>query len=155
MFPHHENEIAQSEACSGKPFVKLWMHAEHLLVDNKKMSKSLGNFLYPARFACQRDITGTQVRYMLLQTHYKTQLNFTFQGLDGPKSALQRLNDFIQRLNEIESGNEGGQGPKAFAERTMEIFAGALADDLNISAALAPFSILSGKSMPLRCRTNQ
>ena len=103
MFPHHENEIAQSEACSGKPFVKLWMHAEHLVVDHKKMSKSLGNF-YTLRDLLAKGYTGTQVRYLLLQTHYKTQLNFTFQGLDGAKSALQRLNDFIQRLNEIESG---------------------------------------------------
>lgn len=135
MFPHHENEIAQSEACSGKPFVKLWMHAEHLVVDGKKMSKSLGNF-FTLRDLLAKGYTGPQVRYLLLQTHYKTQLNFTFQGLDGTKSALQRLNDFIQRLNEIESANEGGKA-EGICERTLEIFAGALADDLNISAALA------------------
>ena len=92
MFPHHENEIAQSEAYSGKTFAKLWMHSEHLVVDNKKMSKSLGNF-YTLRDLLTKGFTGTQVRYMLLQTHYKTQLNFTFVGLEGVKlpAKIERL----------------------------------------------------------------
>ena len=135
MFPHHENEIAQSEACSGKPFVKLWMHAEHLLVDHKKMSKSLGNF-YTLRDLLEKGYTGTQVRYLLLQTHYKTQLNFTFQGLEATKSTLQRLNDFIQRLNEIDSLQPDGE-VLGLCQNTLLLFADALADDLNISVALA------------------
>jgi cysteinyl-tRNA synthetase len=135
MFPHHENEIAQSEACSGKLFVKMWLHAEHLLVDHKKMSKSLGNF-YTLRDLLEKGYTGTQVRYLLLQTHYKTQLNFTFQGLEATKSALQRLNDFIQRLYEIDSLQEGGKAEE-LCQKTLDRFAEALADDLNISAALA------------------
>lgn len=135
MFPHHENEIAQSEACSGKTFVKLWMHSEHLLVDHKKMSKSLGNF-YTLRDLLNKGFTGTQVRYMLLQTHYKTQLNFTFQGLEGVKNALDRLNAFIQRLYDVETDSPGGQ-VDALMQETFSKFAHALADDLNISVALS------------------
>lgn len=134
MFPHHENEIAQSEACSGKQFVKLWMHSEHLLVDHKKMSKSLGNF-YTLRDLLNQGFTGTQIRYLLLQTHYKTQLNFTFQGLEGTKSALSRLTDFIQRLHEIQS-TESGERVEGLVQEKFQQFAQALADDLNISAAL-------------------
>lgn len=137
MFPHHENEIAQSEAYSGKPFVHLWMHAEHLIVDNKKMSKSLGNF-YTLRDLLLKGFTGPQVRYMLLQTHYKTQLNFTFAGLDSVKISLQRLNDFIQRLLDYQNGDGNGKGlVEPLIQKSLESFAHALADDLNISVALA------------------
>ncbi|MEI8124254.1 MAG: cysteine--tRNA ligase [Parachlamydiaceae bacterium] len=135
MFPHHENEIAQSEACSGHRFVKLWMHSEHLIVDNKKMSKSLGNF-FTLRDLLNKGFTGTQVRYMLLQTHYKTQLNFTLAGLDAVKGSLQRLQDFIQRLQEIKEPREFGE-VKPVLERVLASFSGSLADDLNISAGLA------------------
>lgn len=100
MFPHHENEIAQSEAYSSRHFVRHWLHAEHLLVDHKKMSKKLGNF-YTLRDLLQKGYTGPQVRYMLLQTHYRTQLNFTFAGLDAAVATLTRLSDFIQRLQDI------------------------------------------------------
>lgn len=134
MFPHHENEIAQSEACSGKTFAKLWMHSEHLLVDHKKMSKSLGNF-FTLRDLLEKGYTGPQIRYMLLQTHYKTQLNFTFQGLESVKNSLQRLNDFIQRLYEINT-----PGPIInvipLVQEAYTKFAEALGDDLNISSAL-------------------
>lgn len=135
MFPHHENEIAQSEAFSNKPFVRYWMHAEHLIVDNKKMSKSLGNF-YTLRDLLSKGYTGVQVRYMLLQTHYKTQLNFTFAGLDSVKASLQRLNDFIQRLLDVQNGVDKGLA-EPFMERAFNLFAQALADDLNISVALS------------------
>ncbi len=141
IFPHHENEIAQSEACSGQPFVKLWMHAEHLLVDNRKMSKSLGNF-YTLRDLLKMGYTGAEVRYMLLQTHYKTSLNFTFAGLVAVKNTLSRLQDFIRRLQEIT-----GSMPKdnlieqsyfiGILQQSLEEFSRALADDLNISCALA------------------
>lgn len=135
IFPHHENEIAQSEAFSDQPFVKLWMHAEHLLVDQKKMSKSLGNF-YTLRDLLAKGYTGMQVRYLLLQTHYKTQLNFTFQGLEATKSALQRLNACIQRLYSIDQVQSAGQ-VDAVCQAAFRQFAEALADDLNISVALA------------------
>ena len=100
IFPHHENEIAQSEACTCRRFVKHWIHAEHLLVDHKKMSKSLGNF-YTLRDLLEKGYTGKQVRYMLLHTHYRTQLNFTFAGLAGAVSTLERLSDFVIRLQGI------------------------------------------------------
>lgn len=135
MFPHHENEIAQSEACSGKRFVKLWMHAEHLIVDGKKMSKSLGNF-YTLRDLLQKGYTGLQIRYLLLQVHYKTQLNFTFAGLDAAKVSLQRLNDFIQRMKEIKDPNLYAHAAPHLQKAALA-FTEALADDLNISAALA------------------
>ena len=135
MFPHHENEIAQSEAYSEKPFVKMWIHAEHLLVDQKKMSKSLGNF-YTLRDLLSKGYTGRQVRYILIQTHYKTQLNFTFAGVEGVKVSLQRLQDFIYRLQTIQ-GNGGKGEVIPHLTKTFETFSYALADDLNISAALA------------------
>lgn len=135
MFPHHENEIAQSEACSGKRFVNLWMHSEHLIVDNKKMSKSLGNF-FTLRDLLNKGYTGIQVRYMLMQTHYKTQLNFTLSGLDAVKGSLQRLQDFIQRMQEISKPESSGL-VEAVLEKSDQAFSDALADDLNISAALA------------------
>jgi len=135
MFPHHENEIAQSEAYSGKRFAKHWMHSEHLIVDNKKMSKSLGNF-FTLRDLINKGFTGTQVRYMLLQTHYKTQLNFTFTGLDAVKHSLQRLQDFIQRLYEIKNTHDHGS-IDSILKKADEGFSSALADDLNISSALA------------------
>jgi cysteinyl-tRNA synthetase len=138
MFPHHENEIAQSEACTGKTFAKLWMHAEHLLVDQKKMSKSLGNFL-TLRDIFDKGYTGIQARYMLMQTHYKTQLNFTFQGLDAVKVALQRLNAFVQRLLEVQKEGKGNEDDrlKMVLDKALKEFSEALADDLNISVAFA------------------
>lgn len=138
IFPHHENEIAQSEACSGKLFSKVWMHSEHLVVDNKKMSKSLGNF-YTLRDLLKRGFTGLQVRYLLLSTHYKTKLNFTFQGLDAARHSLQRLNDFIGRLSTLShAGLAGATGSvDAVLGVASEKFRSALGDDLNISAGLA------------------
>jgi cysteinyl-tRNA synthetase len=135
MFPHHENEIAQSEACSGKPLAKMWLHSEHLVVDNKKMSKSFGNF-FTLRDLLNKGYTGVQIRYMLLQTHYKTQLNFTFAGLEAVKNSLHRLKDFIQRMQEIQNDGETGSVDHALL-KAYQGFSQALADDLNISAALA------------------
>ncbi len=135
IFPHHENEIAQSEACSGKTFSKLWMHSEHLVVDNAKMSKSKGNF-YTLRDVLKQGYTGLQVRYLLMSTHYRTKLNFTFQSLDGAKAALQRLSDFILRLEGVTEGQSTGES-EAVVKRAQEAFLHALADDLNISPALA------------------
>jgi cysteinyl-tRNA synthetase len=135
IFPHHENEIAQSEAYSCKRFVAHWVHAEHLLVDHKKMSKSLGNF-YTLRDLLQKGYSGPQIRYMLMQVHYRTQLNFTLSGLSGAASSLERLSDFIFRLREI-AGEETSGALLPLLERTEAEFTAALADDLNISAALA------------------
>lgn len=135
MFPHHENEIAQSEACSGKRFANVWLHSEHLIVDGKKMSKSLGNF-YTLRNLLEKGFTGKQVRYLLLQTHYKTQLNFTFEGLEAAKHSLQRLDDFVLRMLNITKGTDTGEVNDIVAF-TLEKFSQSIADDLNISPALA------------------
>ena len=135
MFPHHENEIAQSECYSGCQFARLWMHAEHLLVDHKKMSKSLGNF-YTLRDLLNKGYTGAELRYLLLSCHYRTQLNFTFAGLDGARSSLTRIADLIDRLRGIDT--EGALGISTpILENADNKFKLALADDLNISVALA------------------
>jgi cysteinyl-tRNA synthetase len=135
MFPHHENEIAQSEACTHQRFVRYWLHAEHLLVDHKKMSKSLGNF-YTLRDLLKKGYTGPQIRYMLLHTHYRTQLNFTFEGLDAAVKSLERVSDFVARLRSIDT-QDTAHAAAPFILETQERFKLALADDLNISVALA------------------
>ncbi len=133
-FPHHENEIAQSEAYSGKVFVRHWMHAEHLLVDHKKMAKSAGNF-YTLRNLLDKGFSGDEVRYLLLSNHYRSQMNFTFAGLEGARSALQRVRDFVLRLRGISGESRDGCGE--VLERAEKQFREALSDDLNISVALA------------------
>lgn len=135
MFPHHENEIAQSEGFTSKQFVKYWLHSEHLLVDHKKMSKSLGNF-YTLRDLLQKGYTGAEVRYMLLQAHYRTQLNFSLQGLDAARTVLTRFSDFIQRVKDISKVESFGL-VKLVLEKAQLAFREALSEDLNISAALA------------------
>jgi len=135
IFPHHENEIAQSESFSGCPFVRHWVHVEHLVVDHKKMSKSLNNF-YTLRDLLQRGYSGTQVRYLLLSTHYRTQLNFTMQGLEAAKASLQRLEDLIVRLQRIDKDVSNGAISEILSQADSR-FCDALIDDLNISPALA------------------
>ncbi|MFA5250572.1 MAG: cysteine--tRNA ligase [Parachlamydiales bacterium] len=135
IFPHHENEIAQSEAFSGKPFVRFWLHSEHLLVDNKKMSKSLKNF-YTLRDLLAQGYDPRQVRYLLLQTHYRTQLNFTFEGLEAAGKSLRRIFDFIERLKQIKI-EKPGMRIEAVLDSAKEKFTSALSDDLNISVALS------------------
>lgn len=111
MFPHHENEIAQSEAATGKPFVKYWMHCGYLVVNGKKMSKSLGNF-YTLRDILEKGYSGREMRYVLLSAHYRQPLNFTFETLDGARSALARIDEFIERLKEKAGGLEDGSSPQ-------------------------------------------
>lgn len=135
LFPHHENEIAQSEGCTGHRFVHHWVHVEHLLVEHKKMSKSLGNF-YTLRDLLQKGYTGPEIRYLLLSTHYRTQLNFTFHGLDAARASLQRISDLIDRLQAIQEPKVTEEA-KAHLERAALQFQTALADDVNISVALA------------------
>lgn len=135
MFPHHENEIAQSEACTGCSFASMWLHAEHLIVDGKKMSKSLGNF-FTLRDLLEKGYNGRQIRYLLMQTHYRTQLNFTMQGLDAAQHSLARLDAFVDRLESIDD-QDTGYGIIELLQKAEEEFKQHLADDLNISAALA------------------
>lgn len=137
IFPHHENEIAQSECLTGKTFVGHWLHSEHLLVESKKMSKSLGNF-YTLRDLMDKGYSGTEVRYMLLHTHYRTQLNFTMDGMQAARHSLKRLNDFVHRIGSFVDPNQSpSKEVEEILQKSLEEFAKALADDLNISVALA------------------
>jgi cysteinyl-tRNA synthetase len=136
IFPHHENEIAQSEAATGKTFARTWLHAEHLIVDAAKMAKSLGNFL-TLRDLLERGHVPRVIRYLLLSTHYRTQQNFTFEALEQAGTSLARLTDFARRVEELPPG--GPPNPE-LAERTRAArreFDAALDDDLNTSRALA------------------
>ncbi len=144
IFPHHECEIAQSEAASGKPFVRWWLHTRFLLVDGKKMSKSLGNF-YTLRDLFERGYTGREVRYALLSTHYRHQPNFTFDLLAASRKALGRLDRFRERAEavcaqagEAPAGRAAVRAPRhPLIVAAYERWSDALADDLNVSAALA------------------
>lgn len=135
IFPHHENEIAQSEAASGKPFSLHWAHAEHLLVDHKKMSKSLGNF-YTLRDLLAKGFLPSSIRYFLITAHYRTQLNFTFQGIEGATTSVKRIRDFYSRLQGGKSG-PASEVVRELVDRTEDAFCSSLAADLNISEALA------------------
>ncbi len=137
IFPHHENEIAQSEACSGKHFVKHWMHVEHLVVEGKKMSKSLGNF-FTLRDLVSKGFSGRDIRFLLLQSHYRMPLNFTFQGLDAAKNSLRRVEDFVTRLNEI-THDTCAHLIGEHLSRAEFLFKKALSDDVNIAQAMAAF----------------
>jgi len=132
-FPHHENEIAQSEGATGKQFVRYWMHAEHLLVDGQKMSKSLGNY-YTFRDLKEKGFKPSAVRYLLLGTHYRSQLNFTFDALHAAASAVNRLRDFKDRLENYVPAQGPGEAPRMWCAQP---FKAALADDLTINVALA------------------
>jgi cysteinyl-tRNA synthetase len=135
MFPHHENEIAQSEGATGKPFVAVWMHCEHLQVDGHKMSKSLGNF-YTLRDIIEKGYTGRDVRYVLLSGHYRQTLNFTFKALDAARAALARIDEFATRLRDTAGASGAGDAP-AWAADAKQRFDEALDDDLNAPEALA------------------
>lgn len=134
MFPHHENEIAQSEACTGVCFAKHWMHSEHLIVNGKKMSKSLGNF-YTLRDLLNQGYRGPEVRYLLLTTHYRTQLNFTLDGLKAARASLKRIEDFLFRLSGVDGKATGAVQP--LLEKAHTRFSDGIADDLNISISIA------------------
>jgi cysteinyl-tRNA synthetase len=134
IFPHHEDEIAQSEGATQKPFVKYWMHGAHLLVEGKKMSKSLGNF-FTLRDLLAKGFSGREIRYLLLTAHYRETFNFTLEGLQGAKSALTRIDECVSKLREIEkTGSWSSASPDAAA---LKKFTDVLDDDLNVSAAWA------------------
>ncbi|NOZ19553.1 MAG: cysteine--tRNA ligase [Planctomycetes bacterium] len=136
VFPHHENEIAQSEAATGKPFAKYWLHARYLLVDNQKMSKSLGNF-YTLRDLLEKGCDAMQIRYALMSTHYRQPLNFTMEGLEAARHSIQRVRDFIAHLRGAAAEGNLSDDVKQLAEKTLARFEEGLDDDLNISVALA------------------
>jgi cysteinyl-tRNA synthetase len=135
IFPHHENEIAQSEAATGRTFVRVWMHAAHLVVDGEKMSKSCGN-VHTLRDVREKGIEPRVLRYLLLSVHYRKPLNFTFEGAAQGRAALGRLDDLALRLQEARPapGRDPDLGAKAAAARRGMIEA--LDQDLNTSQAL-------------------
>jgi len=133
IFPHHEAEIAQSEGCSGKTFVRYWLHCAHLLVDGQKMSKSLGNF-HTLRDVLEKGYSGREVRYALSRVHYRAPLNFTWEGMEEARQALARIDEWLRRLRE--AARAGEVQPNRAVAIEYDGFAGALDDDLNISAAL-------------------
>jgi cysteinyl-tRNA synthetase len=151
IFPHHEDEIAQSEGATGKPFAKYWLHGAHLLVEGKKMSKSLGNF-FTLRDLLQKGFTGREIRCLLLSAHYRETFNFTMDGLQGSKAALSRIDECLGKVREIAGtsstlapiGGEGrGEGATGNATipldelnaSTLQRFSDALDEDFNVSAA--------------------
>jgi len=135
MFPHHENEIAQSEAATGKVFAHYWMHNEHLLVEGKKMSKRFGNF-YTLRDLLVKGYDPMAIRYLLLSTHYRQQFNFTFEGLNAAKSAVDRFKNFVRRLEGVDGRDSEGKVAMQI-QYMSQCFCDAMNDDLNISVALA------------------
>ncbi|NQT92281.1 MAG: cysteine--tRNA ligase [Lentisphaerae bacterium] len=134
MFPHHENEIAQSEAATGKPFVKYWMHCGYLVVDGGKMSKSLGNF-YTLRQVMEKGYTGREIRYVLMSCQYRQQLNFSLEACEAAKASLERLVEFRARVALAAGETAGGTAP-AWAVNARDLFKTALEDDLNVPEAL-------------------
>jgi cysteinyl-tRNA synthetase len=143
IFPHHENEIAQSESATGKPFVRHWLHTEHLIVDGQKMSKSLGN-QFTLQDLAARGVAARALRYLFLAVHYRQKLNFTFEALDGAAGALRRIDEMRFRLRhaverpELPALADPSPPPASAAIAALRRdFTAGLADDLNVSAALA------------------
>ena len=131
VFPHHEDEIAQSEGATGEPFVKHWLHGAHLLVEGKKMSKSLGNF-FTLRDLIDKGYAGREVRQLMISAHYRETFNFTLAGLDGAQTAMNRIDECVGKLRE--TADDETAEP---AQEVVEQFTNALDDDLNVSGAWA------------------
>ncbi len=136
IFPHHENEIAQSEALSGKQFVRYWFHARFLLVEGQKMSKSLGNF-FTIRDLVLRGHKPSSIRWLLTQVPYRNQLNFTFDGLKSAASSLEKLRNFRFRLTSSQFPAGATPAMAQLAEETIAKIKSALDDDLNTAEAQA------------------
>ncbi|HEX7706529.1 MAG TPA: cysteine--tRNA ligase [Thermoanaerobaculia bacterium] len=141
VFPHHENEIAQSEGATGQPFVRFWIHGEHLNIDQQKMSKSLGN-IYRLSEIEEMGYDPLVLRYALLSVPHRTKLNFTTQSLDDAKSALARIESFLLRLDEVAASGphdaaSADDGGDTLFGRYLTEFQEAMDDDLNTAGALA------------------
>ena len=135
IFPHHENEIAQSEGAFGKKFVRYWVHNEYLMVEGKKMAKSLGNY-FTLRDILKKGYKPRAIRYLLMSAHYKIPLNFTEEGLKAAETSIQRFKEFISKLKDVKSKKENLK-IKKIIEETKKEFEKQMDDDLNISSALA------------------
>ena len=135
IFPHHQNEIAQSEAVTGKRFVNYWLHGAHINVDDAKMSKSVGNFLTVRDIARTPD-DARAFRYLVVSSHYRTAFNFKQEVLDAAKRTMRRLSNFRRRLEEVEAP-EGGEDPAPLVDEARERFIEHMDDDLNSPRAMA------------------
>ena len=135
IFPHHENEIAQSEGATKTPFARYWVHIEHLFVESEKMSKSLGN-VYTIAEIIARGHRASALRYLLLSSHYRKQFNFTWTGMDQAEEAIRRIVDFRARLETVTGVAAHARVPEQVA-KAQEAFRAALEHDLNTAAALA------------------
>ncbi|MCA1565021.1 MAG: cysteine--tRNA ligase [Acidobacteria bacterium] len=142
IFPHHENEIAQSEGATGKPFVNYWLHGEHLKINGESMSKSKGNY-YTFRDLKRQGFTPAAIRYALFSAPYRKQINFTIDGLRGHEKTVAGLQDFRARLEEARTEPGSNPSMRAAAARALEEFTNGLDDDLNTSVALAAVHNLS------------
>jgi cysteinyl-tRNA synthetase len=137
VFPHHEDEIAQSESATGKPFVRYWLHVKHLILEGRKMSKSLHNTI-TMRELLERGYEPAAIRHQLMSAQYRRELNFTFEGLDASSRAVQRLLDFETRLEDVRTVEEAASiGLSEIAAEAVRGFAEAMDDDLNSADALA------------------
>ncbi|MGB0034868.1 MAG: cysteine--tRNA ligase [Candidatus Acidiferrales bacterium] len=135
-FPHHENEIAQSEAATGHPFVRHWLHAEHLIIEGEKMSKSLGNF-FTLRDLFAKGQKPSTIRFLLLSVPYRRQLNFTSDSLKQAESSVERLRNFLSRLKAGQFSAGSTRDMHRRAEKAEKDFDAGLSDDLNTAVALA------------------
>jgi cysteinyl-tRNA synthetase len=141
IFPHHENEIAQSEGATGKPFVRYWLHAEHLVVEGEKMAKSLGNF-YTLRDLVEKGHDPAVIRYLLISVPYRQKLNFTEDGLHAAQQAIDRIENTLRRLDNTPDVAEGSGMSSKAVEAFRAGFREALGDDLNTARALASLHTL-------------
>ena len=135
IFPHHENEIAQAEGATKTPFARVWVHVEHLFVENEKMSKSLGN-VYCLPDILAKGYRASALRYLLLSSHYRKQLNFTWAGMDQAEESLRRITDFLVRLDGVD-GTTSAAVVAETLENARRRFREALESDLNTAGALA------------------
>ncbi len=146
VFPHHENEIAQSEGVTGKPFARHWVHIKHLIVEGEKMSKSLGNTI-TMRELIEDGIEPAAIRHQLMSAQYRRELNFTRDSLEASGATIQRLLDFEARLNETEaSGGADDGAPGRIAEEAVDAFREAMDDDLNSAEALAALFVFVNRT---------
>lgn len=149
LFPHHENEIAQSEGATGKPFVNYWMHCAHLRVNGEKMSKSLGNF-FTLRDLIDKGWSGREIRYVLINGHYRQALNFTFDALDAARTSLARIDECVDALSERAGSAAPGPIP-VWAAESLAVFTASVNDDLNMPEAFAAlFALVRSGNSALR-----
>ncbi len=146
VFPHHENEIAQSEGVTGKPFVRHWVHVKHLIVEGEKMSKSLGNTI-TVRQLLEEGVEPAAIRHQLMSAQYRRELNFTREGLEASSAAIQRLLDFEARLSETAPSHQTEDGALGrIAAEGVDAFREAMDDDLNSAEAFAALFVFVNRA---------